>query len=243
MITKWFVSSLVLAMCCIFSAHASCRVDSLSHVDSVRFLADLAAEDSAIYVKSYTESHYDRRVHRVRRHWASLIPTHSLVQYAGNMGLLSVGMGWDYGRHRQWETALLLGYLPKFQSHRGKMTMTVKASFVPWNFYLRHGWMYEPLSCGLYANTVFGSEFWSHQPSRYPDKYYPFLSTKVRFNVFVGQRAGIIVPKSRRKMVKSIMAFYEISTCDLYVRSFVQDSSLRFWDILSLSLGLKFQML
>jgi len=92
-------------------------------------------------------------------------------------------------------------------------------------------------------NTVFGSEFWSRQPGRYPDKYYEFLSTKARLNVFVGQRVGAIVPKSRRKLVKSVTAFYEVSTCDLYIRSLIQGNGIRFWNILSLSFGLKFQML
>ena len=40
---------------------------------------------------------YDKRVHRYRRAWEALIPTHTKLQYAGGMGLLSWGIGWDYG--------------------------------------------------------------------------------------------------------------------------------------------------
>jgi len=239
-----FVFSLVLSMFVAVQSEAQVVADSVAHADSLRFLADLAAVDSNIWVKEYAhDSQYDRRVRRYRKHWEALIPTHTIIQYAGNMGLVSVGIGWDFGRHRQWETDLMFGFLPKFNSHRAKVTMTAKASFVPWNLYLRKGWMVEPLSCGLYMNTVFGSEFWERQPSRYPDKYYEFLSTKLRINVFIGQRVGVIVPRSRRKLVKSVTAFYEVSTCDLYLRSLVQGNGVRFWDILSLSLGLKFQML
>ena len=37
-------------------------------------------------------SRYDRRVHRYRKHWEALIPTHTKkIQFAGNMGLLSLG--------------------------------------------------------------------------------------------------------------------------------------------------------
>lgn len=241
---KSFVFSLFLLLVYVAPARAVCAVDSVSHEDSVRFLADLAASDSTIFVKETThQSRYDRRVHRYRKHWASLIPTFTTVQYAGNMGLISAGVGWDYGRRRQWELALLFGYLPKFQSDRGKLTMTLKCNYIPWNIYLRHGLMFEPLSCGLYANTVFGSEFWSKQPSRYPDKYYQFLSTKMRLNACIGQRVGYIVPRNHRKAVKSITAFYEVSTNDIYVRSLFQGNGVRFWEILSLSFGLKFQML
>lgn len=240
---KWFMFSMLAFVWAVMPMRAATAVDSLSRVDSLRFLADLAASDSVVFVKEHKESRYDRRVHRYRKHWESLIPTHTIIQYAGNMGLVSAGIGWDYGRHRQLETNLLFGYLPKFHSHRGKMTMTVKGSYIPWNLYLRNGWTMEPLSCGLYANTVFGSAFWNKQPRRYPDKYYEALSTKVRLNVFVGQRVGFIVPRSRRKAVKSITAFYEVSSCDLYIRSLFQGNGIRFWDILSLSFGLKFQML
>ena len=83
---------------------------------------------------------------------------------------------------------------------------------------------------------------WQKQPARYPDSYYPFLSTKMRVNVFVGQRVELTLPHNRRKFVKSITAFYELSTCDLYIRSLVQDSHVRLVDIFGLSLGLKFQV-
>lgn len=37
---------------------------------------------------------YDKRVHRYRSAWEALIPTHTKIQYAGGMGLLSWGIGW-----------------------------------------------------------------------------------------------------------------------------------------------------
>lgn len=207
--------------------------DSLA-VDTVRASSGPEGTDAM--------SGYDRRVHRFRKRWASLIPTQNVIQYAGNMGAVSIGVGWDYGRRRQWETHLLMGYLPKFRSHRGKVTMTLKENFIPWSLYVGGGWVVEPLSCGVYLNTVFGHEFWDRQPHRYPDKYYPFLSTKVRINAFVGQRIEKQVPRNRRKFIKSVTAFYEVGTCDLYIRAMIQDGNVSLWDILGLSLGLKFQV-
>ncbi len=185
---------------------------------------------------------YDRRVTSYRRMWNFLIPTQLIVQYAGNMGVVSAGVGWNYGSRRQYETNLLFGYLPKFNTERAKLTMTLKQNYIPWRIPLGTGFNAEPLSCGIYLNTVFGHEFWGREPQRYPDEYYQFLSTKVRINVFVGQRITAIVPENRRKFLKNISAFYEVSTCDLYVRAMVQDSSVSLWDILSLSLGLKMQI-
>ena len=90
---------------------------------------------------SVTMSKYDRRIHRHREHWAALIPTQVIMQYAGNMGFMSVGVGWDYGKHDQWETHLLFGYLPKADSDRGKLTMTLKQTFLPWSFSFGKGSM------------------------------------------------------------------------------------------------------
>lgn len=241
---RLFVFSIALIIVNTLSASEAVVPDSIARADSIRFLADLMAADSSVYVKSHNkDSRYDRRVRRYRRHWESLIPTHTILQYAGNMGLISAGIGWDYGRHRQWELDWMFGFLPKFNSDRNKLTMTIKTTYIPWSSYLRHGILLEPFSCGLYANTVFGSEFWDRQPGRYPDKYYEFLSTKLRLNIFIGQRLGYIVPRNKRKAVKSITAFYEVSTCDLYIRSLFQGNGMRFWDILSVSFGLRFQML
>ena len=206
-----------------------------AHAVVVAAAADTSARGSLL-------TRYDRRVHRYRLQWQSLIPTQTVVQFAGNMGLLSFGVGWEYGRHKQWETHLLFGFLPRYGSDRAKVTMTLKENFIPWSIYLKRGWAVEPLSVGLYFNTVFGPEFWRSLPARYPDSYYPFLSTKVRVNVFAGQRVELVLPSNRRKFVKSITAFYELSTCDLYLRALVQDGSVSLCDIFGLSLGLKFQL-
>lgn len=74
---------------------------------------------------------YDRRVMRYRKHWDLLIPTSGIIQTCGNMGIISLGIGWEYGKHRQWETQLLFGYIPKFSSDDEKFTIrSRKISFL-----------------------------------------------------------------------------------------------------------------
>ena len=75
---------------------------------------------------------YDRRILRYRRHWDVLMPTQSVIQTCGNMGIISVGIGWDYGKRRQWETHLLFGIIPKYDSDAVKCTITLKENFIPW---------------------------------------------------------------------------------------------------------------
>ncbi len=186
---------------------------------------------------------YDKRVLRIRKRWATLIPTQFIVQNAGNMGELSEGIGWNYGKRKQWETQLLFGYIPKHKSSRGKMTTTLKENFLPWSIDLKRGWSLQPLQASIYLNTVYGHEFWKSQPRRYPDSYYDFMSTKFRLNAALGQRITWQILEAKRKTAKSISFFYEVSSCDLYIRSKFQDHNVPMKDILGLSLGVKLQTL
>lgn len=245
MSAKWFIFNRpVVAVCCLLllgwssSAQAQDTVTVVKH-DTIY----LQYNPDSIITTYVRPSRYDRRVHRYRRHWNALIPTHLKLQFAGNMGLLSVGTGWDYGKHNQWETDILLGFLPKYHSSENKITLTVKQNYMPWSLQIKESrFSVEPLSCGMYLNTVFGDDFWVSEPSRYPKGYYGF-SSKVRIHAFLGQRITYDIDPRRRFTAKSITFFYEISTCDLYIVSAFTNKYLKPKDYLSLSFGVKLQML
>ena len=59
---------------------------------------DTKQKIDAIQTTQPEYSKYDKRIHRFRKGWNSLIPTHNKIQYAGNMGMFSFGTGWDYGK-------------------------------------------------------------------------------------------------------------------------------------------------
>lgn len=191
---------------------------------------------------SITSAKFDRPVDKYRQSWACLIPKYAKVQYAGSMGLFSIGVGWDYGKNRQWETDLLFGLIPKYSSTNAKVTMTLKENFTPWTISLGKGWGFQPLETGIYLNTVFSNKFWTHEPSRYPSGYYGF-STRIRGNIFIGQRWQYNFPNSAHKFAKSINVFYELSTCDFLIISAIQNSYLKPSDYLRLSFGIKLQIL
>ncbi len=184
---------------------------------------------------------YERRLERMQQRWQRLIPAYGKVQYAGNMGLLSFGVGWAYGRNKQWETDIFVGFLPKYDSDKAKVTMTFKQNFMPWKCRFNEMWHFEPLACGLYLNTVLHNDFWVHQPDRYPNGYYWF-STRIRTNVYIGQRITFKIPERRRFFARSITAFYEISTCDYYILSHIGNKGYSVCDLISLSFGIKMQI-
>lgn len=183
---------------------------------------------------------YNKRINQYKQSWEKLIPMHTVFQYAGGMGLFSIGAGWNYGSKHQWETDFLFGYLPQYSSERGKLTMSIKQNYIPWHVPLKNHLSLEPLECGIYMSTVFSDEFWTSEPSRYPKGYYGF-STRIRTHVFIGQRLRYEIPERYRKLAKSMTLFYEISSCDLYIVS-AFTNHLKPDDYLRLSFGVKFQI-
>ena len=183
---------------------------------------------------------YERSAQRYQSAWAKLTPRYSKLQFAGSMGMLSVGTGWDY-YHGHWETDLLLGFVPKQGPRQAHATFTVKQNYYPWQVQLNDRLSFEPLSCGIYINTLFDSDFWGKQPDKYPDGYYWF-STRIRFHAFLGERITLKL-RPEKSWHRSISFFYELSTCDLYLINAIGNSARRPRDYLSLSFGLKLQML
>lgn len=77
--------------------------------------------------------------------------------------------------------------------------------------------------------------------ARFPSNYYSF-STKMRFNVYIGQRFSFNIPYEKRLFTRQITAFYELSSNDLYIVSAIGNGYLKPKDYLRLSFGLKFQL-
>ena len=122
-------------------------------------LASNAMAQDSTSIDSQESDAYKHYVEMRRRHWAQLIPNQIVVQNAGNMGLLSAGIGWRYG-HQHWETHWLVGFIPKHQSTRTKLTMTLKENFIPWNLrltepqgastdFMKRGWTLSPLTASM----------------------------------------------------------------------------------------------
>ena len=187
-------------------------------------------------------SSYMHRVSNYNRAWHALIPKGSRIQYAGNMGAFSVGPIWKYGRNRQWETALQLGLIPRHGNGRAILALTLKEDFVPWSVTLGRRFSFQPLATGLYLTTVFDSRFWTAQPGRYPKGYYWF-ATRLRPNIYLGERLEFNIPESRRQIAKSICVFYEISTCDYFIIQKIHNKHFSPEKFLTLSLGLQFEWL
>lgn len=180
---------------------------------------------------------YIRNIQRYERFFKKLIPTYSVVQYAGSIGMVSVGLGWNYF-HQRWRTELLFGVVPKFESENTKYILTLKEIYDPFRINIGKRFCYRPLQTGLFFSYIFGGEFWDHEPKRYPKHYYGF-STGFRINLLLGGQVTYNIPINKRRAHKDISLYYELSTCDLYLCSAFTNKNITLADILSLGFGVR----
>lgn len=186
------------------------------------------------------QDRYEKRIEKYESAWRKIIPRYTKLQFAGSMGMLSLGTGWNYFRNH-WETDLLLGIVPRNADRHAMVTFTIKQNYYPWNIDLGKSFTFEPLCCGAYTNMLLDRDFWGKQPDKYPKGYYWF-STRFRTHLFIGERFTLKL-KPDKSWHKSISFFYELSTCDLYIINAIGNSYLKPKDYLSLSFGLKLQIL
>ena len=204
------------------------------------FILIVLSSGSLSAKESDKQGPYERRKEFHLALWESLVPRYSKIQFAGSMGMISVGGGWNYYRNH-WETDVLFGLVPRNADRHAMLTMTLKQNYIPTHIPIGKYVDFEPFSCGLYINTLFDNDFWVKNPDRYPKGYYWF-STRIRTHVFLGERITLkLDPKKFHS--KSITFFYEISSCDLYLINAFTNSYLKPKDYLSLSFGLKMQIL
>lgn len=204
-------------------------------------LSTASVPDSSVLVSFVPERRpLDCREHQGYTSWKRLLPTHVKAQYAGGMGFLSVGYGWDYGRKCRWETDLLFGVLPKAYSDKTHITFTLKQNYIPWSIRCWDWLSIEPFSCGAYLNLISGEDFWIREPDRYPgDKYYNFTS-RIRLHLYAGQRFTFQV--RRESLLRHITLYYEFSANDLDIVAKFGNRTLDFTDIIYFSVGIKFQL-
>jgi hypothetical protein len=170
---------------------------------------------------------------------AKIAPDHIKLQYAGGIGVISLAGGWEYGRNNIWETDIFLGYLPKFESKNANPIIAVKLLFSPF-LITNNSFFIEPLTTSLGISYIFGKEFYTFKSyPEYEPGYYKFpTSTNLLFSA--GQRISYYL--SKPCFINTITLFYDINTNIFYIVSTIQDSALKFTDILNISFGIKIRL-
>lgn len=215
------IAALLLALCTTARAEEGFRPDSLPEGKTI----------------------YDVRIEKRQEIHGRLIPRYTKLQFAGSIGMFSTGLGWDYGKNRRWETDVLIGFVPRFESNRAKITFTLRENFVPWQIAIGQSPVdFCPLRASVGVNSIIGHEFWAKNPERYPDGYY-FFSTKFSILAGFGQQWTLNISRDKRRLWRAIGFYYDLTTTDKYVLSGFDNSYIGFADLFHLALGLKLQIM
>ena len=205
------------------------------------------------------QTDYERRVEHAKERWMKLIPSIGCLQYAGDIGLISAGFGWDYGKHDRWETTIHAGFVPKYHADNWDLTFTLRENFIPWSIGLgprrwadntadtKRQWnrrafaSFEPFYSSVFVNTIFDDEFWVHEPKKYNGGNYYRFSSKVRFHFGIGSRLSLNVPQAKRSHFDKITIYGLLSTYDLAVISAIPNEKISLSDILCLGIGVQYK--
>jgi hypothetical protein len=164
------------------------------------------------------------------------LPDHMVVQFAGNIGLLSVGPGYSYFRDKV-QTDILYGITPAFETQTSIHILTAKTAYHPVKVKLNKGYILEPLRLGMGISYSIGNQFYTSWPDRYPDGYY-WWTTSFRLTPFLGTSISRSIGNGDTA-IKRVQLYSELGTHDLAIISMVNNKHFPVGRILNIAFGTK----
>lgn len=166
-----------------------------------------------------------------------ILPHYIPIQYAGNIGWLSTGIGYAT-RRDNYRLSLLYGYSPEAISGVPIHTVTAKNIFILYHFPVSQKQTLLPyLACGV--SVEIGGQSFFIQPAEMPSGYYNYPKS-LHFIPSAGMK--LQYSTEQFKFFRAIEVFAEASTVDVYILSKIMSSEVRMSQIISLSLGMHFTL-
>jgi hypothetical protein len=97
-------------------------------------------------------------------------PDYTKLQYAGNIGFMSIGAGYTWWREVA-QTDLIYGYVPESKGNATIHTFTLKNTFGLYKFNLFNTYNISPI-LGFSVSFEPGQNSFGRLPEKYPDGYY-----------------------------------------------------------------------
>lgn len=160
------------------------------------------------------------------------IPDYAKVQFAGNIGLLSVGFGYQFINNRLY-SEILYGYVPASISKAEKIhTITLKNTFPILKKEIKAITL-SPIT-GFTASFETGNNSFLKLPDKYPKGYYS--TNAFHFTLFIGAKIykDIINPK----IINGIDFYFEVGTVDTYLWYAILSKEVKINQILSSAIGI-----
>lgn len=160
-------------------------------------------------------------------------PLYVNFQYAGNVGIASVGAGTAFF-HQKMYIGFIYGYLPESVNDAVVHTIAIKTyyKFLPRNLSKKvstFGYIGTNINYGITKNTYL------KYPDYFPDDYYN--TNAIHIAPFIG---GKIDFSKSNSLLEKIGIYCELGTIDKYVADMVISKQVSVFDIFSLGTGISF---
>jgi hypothetical protein len=158
-----------------------------------------------------------------------LVPHHATLQFAGGIGFLSAGLGYD-SKNKRLQGDFYYGYVPESVGGVTIHSVTGKLTWAPLSHQLSSSTRWHLLTTGILLNYAFGKQYFLFAPENYPYSYYGF-PTAMHVGLFAG--GGFLYKRTQ--------LYYELGTTDKELVSYINNTgSLAFGDILNLGIGMRY---
>lgn len=163
------------------------------------------------------------------------IPDHNRLQFAGAIGFLSIGAGYNIGK--RYEITFMLGLQNKTlgNSNEAIVTTAIKNTI---NLYhpiiIKKRLSFIP-TVGLSVNWGYTNNTFNKLPSHYPESYY--FQNKIHIAPFIGGKLRIEC-NERNSHRRAIELYAELGSIDAYILECIRTDYVGLNDILNLAIGI-----
>jgi hypothetical protein len=158
-------------------------------------------------------------------------PDYFKIQYAGNIGFMSLGLGYDWWREIA-QSDLLYGYVPVNHGNATIHTFTIKNTFRLYEFKILNKYNLSP-TFGFSVSLEPGENSYMRIPNRYPEGYYTSNSFYACLNA--GIKSHLVFKYERRFSAMDL--YFEINTLADYAYYNIVAQEDRSNKIFSIALG------
>lgn len=166
--------------------------------------------------------------------YKNLLPDYVKMQFAGGIGFISIGAGYDF-LNQKLDITYFYGYVPKFVSVDDLHSVSLQLTAKLFRIKINENIQLMPFNFGWFIHHTFGNEYWIKLPEHYPESYY-WWSPGRNSGLFVGGELKTKFLSS--KTPTSGTAFYvRVGSRGLYIASKFGNSSIPLTDIIEVGFG------
>ena len=166
----------------------------------------------------------------------ALVPDQIGVQYAGSIGFMSLGLGYNLFKEKS-TLSFHYGYVPEIKG--GELHIgAIKFDYKPFAIPIGKKLIFHPINPALFVSYTFGKQFGLKFDRDQYEKGYYFWSPALREHIALSSELKILGDKSSK--IKSVSLYTEANTNDLYLISWFENrTSTPIQDIFHLGFGVK----